>query len=247
MKTKGKIMSLMLASAMIMSLGVTAFATELTGDNLMDTEKLDTAAGTYDGNKYNEFEGDGTTDGKASSVVVVDAEATTFKATVPIALRGSQAADGTLTFADDMQAGSTGTAKIINGNALGQVKIVSVKLTPVAGTTISPFDSKFEDMKVNSKTFGFKINGVEVGADGIITNTAATDTITSTVKNVDDGKTDTTRVYDDYTFTRSGDSAFPVITNGSVLPITYEIKLPAYSQAVDNVPYASVVFTVDFN
>lgn len=247
MRTKSKVISLIMATALVMNLGVTAFATELTGDNLADTEKLDITAGTYDGKKYNEFEGDGTTDGKASSVVVVDAEATTFKVTVPIALHVAQAADGTKTFADDMKAGSTGTAKIINENVLGQVKVVSVNVTPATGMTISAFDSEFGDMLVNSKTFGFKINGVEVGADGKVIDTAATDTIKSVVKNADDGKTNITRVYDDYTFTKSGDSAFPVITNGSILPITYEAKLPAYSQAVSNVPYGSVVFTVAFN
>ena len=75
----------------------------------------------------------------------------------------------------------------------------------------------------------------------------ADDTIKSELVDEADGKTDLERVYADYTFTRSGDSAFPVIANKSVMPITYRAMLPAYSQAVTNANVGGVVFTIDFN
>ena len=247
MKISSKVLSSVMALALVASMGTSVFATELTGDNLADTAKLDTTAGTYDGTVYNEFEGDGTAAGKASSVVVVDAEATTFKVTVPIALHVAQDVNGAKTYADDMKAGSTGAAKIINECALGQVKITYVEVVPTTGYTISAFDADYSNMKVNSKTFGFKINGAEVGTDGSVISTPATDTISSVLVKADDGKTDLTRVYADYTFTKTGASAFPIVANSSVLPITYEAKLPAFSQAVTDANVGGVVFTIDFN
>ena len=173
----------------------------------------------------------------------------TFKVTVPIALHVHQDTEGVKTYADAMNAeNATGTAKIINECSMGQVKITDVKVVAAEGYTISAWDADYNNMKVNSKTFGFKINGVETQTNGtVVTSNAVTDTITTTVKNNEDSKTDLTRVYGDYNITPSGDSAFPVIAHASVLPIDYEAKLPAYSDAVTDTNVGAVVFTVDFN
>ena len=49
--------------------------------------------------------------------------------------------------------------------------------------TISDFNADYANMKVNSKTFGFKINGVEVETDGtVIANSATENVIASTIK-----------------------------------------------------------------
>lgn len=239
---KNKLMSLVLAGAMVASLGVNCMAAELTADQIADA---DTVSGDY-----NVYTTDTGASGKASSVVKLHAEATTFTVTVPIALHVAQAADGSKTYADDMKDGATGTAKIINENVLGQVKISDVKVVPETKYTISDWDADYENMKVNSKTFGFQINGLNVKTDGSLDGFAVAtdaDTIKSVAKNADDGKTDLIRVYDDYTFTKEGSSAFPIIKNKSVLPITYQAKLPAFSVAVKDANVGAVVFTIDFN
>lgn len=238
-----KVMTGVLAVAMMMGMTTGVFASELTAGDIADA---DTTDGTY--NVYEPTAGDPVTAGKASSVVVVDAEATTFKVTVPIALHVHQDTEGVKTYADAMNAeNATGTAKIINECSMGQVKITDVKVVAAEGYTISAWDADYNNMKVNSKTFGFKINGVETQTNGtVVTSNAVTDTITTTVKNNEDSKTDLTRVYGDYNITPSGDSAFPVIAHASVLPIDYEAKLPAYSNAVTDTNVGAVVFTVDF-
>ncbi len=54
--SKKKILSGILAMTMVFSLGVTSVsAMELTPEKLADTEKLDTVAGTYDGEAYNKY------------------------------------------------------------------------------------------------------------------------------------------------------------------------------------------------
>lgn len=240
-----KVMTGVLAVAMMMGMTTGVFASELTAGDIADA---DTTDGTY--NVYEPTAGAAVTAGKASSVVVVDAEATTFKVTVPIALHVHQDTEGVKTYADAMNAeNATGTAKIINECSMGQVKITDVKVVAAEGYTISDWDADYNNMKVNSKTFGFKINGLEAQTnDGtVVTSNEVTDTITTTVKNGKDGKTDLTRVYGDYNITPSGDSAFPVIAHASVLPIDYEAKLPAYSNAVTDTNVGAVVFTVDFN
>ena len=244
MKMNAKLMSGLMTVAMVGSMATPVFATELT--------PADIAGAATDGSgNYHVYEltdAAEIVEGKASSVVVLDAEATNFKVTVPIALHVAQDAEGNKTYADDMQDGATGAAKIINECALGQVKINDVKIVAVDGYEISAWNADYANMKVNSKTFGFKLNGLETETSGALTGFAvAEDTIASAVVDEADGKTDIERVYADYTFTRSGDSAFPVINNGCVLPITYEAKLPAYSQAVVDTNIGGVVFTVDFN
>lgn len=244
MKMNAKLMSGLMTVAMVGSMATPVFATELTSAEIAGA--VTDGSGNY--HVYELTDAPEIVEGKASSVVVLDAEATNFKVTVPIALHVAQDAEGNKTYADDMQNGATGAAKIINECALGQVKINDVKIVAVDGYTISAWDADYANMKVNSKTFGFKLNGLETETSGALTGFAvAEDTIASSVVNEADGKTDIERVYADYTFNRSGDSAFPVINNGCVLPITYEAKLPAYSQAVVNTNIGGVVFTVDFN
>lgn len=256
-KISTKVMTGVMSLALLATMTTGVFAAPLTGANLAGTEGvLDTSAGTLDGSKYNEIENTNGQGGDASSVVILDADATTFKVTVPIALHVSQDTDGQKTYADAMTAeNATGAAKIINECPLGQVQIKKVEIVPHSDYEIKGWSEDYANMKVNSKVFGFKINGAEAQAGGSVgatstvvnDNSGVSDTITTTVKNGKDGKTDLTRVYADYNITPSGDSAFPIITNGSVLPIDYEAKLPAYSQAVDNVNVGGVVFTVDFN
>lgn len=261
---KKNVLTGVLSAAMVLSMAVPTFAAPITAGEIAgaDTVGVD-GIGTYNfyegvdlvNNETGEATPDGNIDaGKASSIVVLDAEATTFKVTVPIALHVHQAADGSHKYADSMEAANgttvdgTGTAKIINECVLGQVKIEDVKLVAATDYTISAWDADYKNMKVNSKTFGFKLNGLEANTDGSLARFAvAEDTIASTVVNEADGKTDIERVFTDYEFTRSGDSKFPVINNGCVLPITYEAKLPAYSRAIDAAKIGGVVFTVNFN
>lgn len=249
MKMNAKLMSGLMTVAMVGSMATPVFATELTPADIAGA--LIDGSGNY--HVYELTDADEIVEGKASSVVVLDAEATNFKVTVPIALHVRQDAEGNKTYADDMAEGTTGAAKIINECALGQVKINDVKIVEVEGYTISAWGADYANMKVNSKTFGFKLNGLIANTDGTLADFAvAEDTIASKLVNAEDGKTEMERVFADYTFTYSaGDkdaaSAFPVINNGCVLPITYEAKLPAYSQAVVNTNIGGVVFTVDFN
>lgn len=254
-----KVMTGVLAVAMMMGMTTGVFASELTAGDIADAYDDDSGSIQSGYENYNVYEptaGDPVSAGKASSVVVVDAAATTFKVTVPIALHVHQDTEGVKTYADamsDAPENAAGTAKIINECSMGQVKITDVKVVAAEGYTISAWDADYNNMKVNSKTFGFKINGVEAvpaseGAEGtVVTSNAATDTITTTVKNNEDSKTDLTRVYGDYNITRSGASAFPVIAHASVLPIDYVANLPAYSRAVTDTNVGAVVFTVDFN
>ena len=241
-----KVMTGVLTVAMMVSMAVPTFAAELTAADIAGADTVNGTCNVYEGA---DADSDGDIDaGKASYVVVVDAEATTFKATVPIALHVAQDANGDKTYADDMQTGKDGAAKIINECALGQVKIADVAVVAETNYEITAWDADYSNMKVNSKVFGFKINGLEVNTDGTLKDFAvAEDTITSAVKDEADGKTDLERVYDDYDFTRSGSSAFPVIANKSVLPITYEAKLPAFSSAIDDVNVGADIFTIDFN
>lgn len=243
-----KVMTGVLSVAMMASMATPVFATELTAGNIADAYDAEQATYGVGYENYNIYESTDGSGGKASSVVVLDAEATNFKVTVPIALHVAQDAEGNKTYADDMKDGANGAAKIINECSLGQVKIADVKIVAVDGYEISAWDADYANMKVNSPTFGFKLNGLETATDGSLNGFAvAEDTIASTVVNEADGKSDLQRVYADYTFNRSGSSAFPVINNGCVLPITYEAKLPAYSQAIADKNIGGVVFTVDFN
>ena len=131
-----KIMTGVLAVAMMMGMTTGVFASELTAGDIADA---DTTDGTY--NVYEPTAGGPVSAGKASSVVVVDADATTFKVTVPIALHVHQNTKGVKTYADAMAADETGAAKIINECSMGQVKITDVKVVAAEGYTISAWDA----------------------------------------------------------------------------------------------------------
>lgn len=260
MKMK-KILSAAMALAMVASMSTSAMALELDSAKLADTAKLDTTAGTYDGAAYNTAETDGEKASTAIVVEVTDENITTFKVTVPIKLHVTQKADGSRLYENSMEDGATeadATAKIINECSLGQVKVTDVKVVPSTDYTIKAFDYDFANAKVNSKIFGMKLNGIEVQADGTVVSANTPDvSIHSTAKNASDGKTDLERVYGDYTFSYKNEAledttpastpAFPAIGNKCVLPINYEVLLPAFNAAIDNVVYGGVVFTVAFN
>ena len=107
---------------------------------------------------------------------------------------------------------------------------------------------EFENKKVNTKEFGFKLNGLEVKTDGKLDGFVAEATETIDTVKTNDAVEDIDAEFADYTITRSNDNtvAFPVIRNGSVLPIYYEAKLPATSRAINNLVVGGVVFTLNF-
>lgn len=252
-KVSVNVMTGLLTVAMMASMAVPTFAAELTSAEIAGA---DTVNGTYNVYEGTDADSDGEIDaGKASSVVIVDAEATTFKVTVPIALHVAQDANGDKTYADDFYASDEGMAKIINECALGQVRITDVKVVPAAGYTVTDFEADYANMKVNSKNFGFKINGLVAAADTgvVLTANATEETVTTkladTYANDDNGLEALEADFESIVYS-AGDKdseAFPVITNSSILPIFYEAKLPAYSQAVTNANVGGVVFTIDFN
>lgn len=249
MKINKKILSSVLVMVMIFSLGMTSVsAMELTPEKLEDTDNLDTVAGTYNGEAYNRYTVDGSlgsvTAGDASSVVVLDAEGTNFDVIIPISIRINMDAEGNITTPDSMDSTSKGLAMIKNNCPLGQVVVADVKVN-LNGWTATDFDADYANMKVNSKNIGFKINGLEMATDGtILTSNTVTDTISSTFDI--DANTAGVEEFEDYNFTRNGSSAFPIIANGSVLPIEYSAKLPAMDSALVNVVPGSIVITVDF-
>lgn len=266
-------MSLALAGVMVMSMGVTAFAADgdmaqpgkaLAADEIADAVVASGEISAKNNKHYYEIDSTGDTERPysahgASSVVVLNAEPTMFKAIVPIALHVSQDPNMDKTYADSMETGKSGTAKIANLCKLGQIKVTDVQVVAATGYTITDFENgNYENMLVNSKNFGFKINGLNVIATGqenagkLAGFTVGTKTITSSLKeSVDenDGKTELERTYDEFIFTRedSNTEAFPIIAHASVLPIYYEAKLPGFSAAVTNANVGAVVFTLDFN
>ena len=248
-----KIISGAMAVAMVASLSVNCFAIGLTTENLESAE-LDTAAGTLAGAAYNEYkvEGGDAVDvvaGDASSVVEINAESSFFMVSTPILLRVNMAADATMTYPDSMEDGNDGAAKIINLCPNGMVAIENVKIVEANDYAIADWADEFENKKVNTKEFGFKLNGLEVETDGTLEGFVAEATETIDTVKTNDAVEDIDAEFADYTITRSNDNtvAFPVIRNGSVLPIYYEAKLPATSSPINNLVVGGVVFTLDFN
>lgn len=246
-----------LALAMAASMTVPTFAAGLTEGQIATAYPTD--GGSTDGITYNVIEAAG----QASSVIQLNVPAenlTQFKVTVPIALHVSQNKNGSKTYADAMNAtNATGTAKIINECALGAVQVTDVKVVAATDYTLKDWNYDFANAKVNEKSFAFQINGLNAPSTNVTLTgfTKAEDAIEMTAKNAEDSKTDLTRVYNDYntpkyfkspvsTETQNSHSAFPVIKNGSILPIDYEAKLPAFSTAVPSINIGSVVFTIDF-
>lgn len=247
-----KIISGAMAVAMVASLSVNCFAIGLTTENLESAE-LDTAAGTLAGAAYNEYkvEGGDAVDvvaGDASSVVEINAESSFFMVSTPILLRVNMAADATMTYPDSMEDGNDGAAKIINLCPNGMVAIEDVNIVEANDYAIADWADEFENKKVNTKEFGFKLNGLEVKTDGTLDGFVAEATETIDTVKTNDAVEDIEAVFGDYTITRSNDNtvAFPVIRNASVLPIYYEAKLPATSSPINNLVVGGVVFTLNF-
>lgn len=246
-----KIISVAMAVAMVASLSVNCFAIGLTTENLESAE-LDTAAGTLAGVAYNEYKVEGGQDdidaGDASSVVEITAESSFFMVSTPILLRVNMAADATMTYPDSMEDGNDGAAKIINLCPNGMVAIEDVNIVEANEYAIADWADEFENKKVNTKEFGFKLNGLEVKTDGKLDGFVAEATETIDTVKTNDAVEDIDAEFADYTITRSNDNtvAFPVIRNGSVLPIYYEAKLPATSRAINNLVVGGVVFTLNF-
>lgn len=240
------ILSGVLALTMVLSLNVgSAFATELTPEMLADVDKLNTVAGTYDGTAYNVYEGQ-TEEGKASTAIKVNIAPTILNAKVPIALHVTRTVTGEMLFPDSMDSTFKGLAGITMKSPLGQLRVINAQMFGANLWELEEFNAEFKEMKVNTKKYGFKINGIEVQKNGnVLLNNLVEDTIKSTF----DINLNTAGVeeFEDYSFTRTGSSPFPVITNGSTLPITYEAKLPAMTNTVDNVIVGGVVFTLGFN
>ncbi len=255
-----KVLSAALAVAMVATMGTSVFAAPLTADNLADAS-LDFVAGTIeiDGAtvNYAEYVVEDATEvleGDASSVVVVNAEATNFIVTVPFALHINMDADAVVTMPDSMETGEDGTAKIHNGSASGAVKVTDVAVVGANDWAVATWEDDFANKKVNTKEFGIKINGLEVETDGSLRDFAE-ETEKNVVATLADDTLDakdianhTALAYDDYaSITGDRDAAFPVINNGSILPIYYEGKLPASSATITDAVVGGVVFTLDFN
>ena len=160
-----KILSGAMAVAMVASLSVNCFAIGLTTENLESAE-LDTAAGTLAGAAYNEYKVEGGQNdivaGDASSVVEINAESSFFMVSTPILLRVNMAADATMSYPDSMEDGNDGAAKIINLCPNGMVAIEGVNVVEANDYAIADWADEFENKKVNTKEFGFKLNGLEV-------------------------------------------------------------------------------------
>lgn len=92
--------------------------------------------------------------------IIVDAEITNFKVTVPIKVHASMKKDGSVD--------TTGTYKVENKCALGPVLISAVKVETASDWKVAAYDADFANMKASSKVIGIAINGAEVGADGEI-------------------------------------------------------------------------------
>lgn len=140
-KTKAKILSAVMAMAMVASMGMPAFAAD------PPTSGGQGATVT-------------TPDTTGETPVSVDAEAATFDVTVPLALPVTIDKDGVATTATD--------AKIEN-NGAGPVLVKGVDIAPDGDWNVVKFDSDFSTTKVGSHLLGFKLNNEATGEDGKFT------------------------------------------------------------------------------
>ncbi|MEG1723771.1 MAG: hypothetical protein RR313_00115 [Anaerovoracaceae bacterium] len=250
MKNMQKILTGLLSLALIATMAVPTFAYELTQADI--EAGVNTSTGMLkDGvTQYNTYESTGATSaaGKASTVVEVNASATILKLTIPVRERLSLDSNGVITTPDSCDATSKGLSMIKNRSPLGQIRVTDCKIVNANTWTISAFDSDFKNIDVNTKTYGFKINGLAVPTNGVVmANNVATDTVTSTF-DIAKGEA-LVEEFGDYTFTYSlgeSHSAFPIIANGACLPIVYEGKLPGMSSALLDVQVGGVIYNIDF-
>lgn len=95
-----------------------------------------------------------------STYIIVDAEPTMFKVTVPIKIDVSMGTEGHI---------STGSGyEVRNECAMGPVVITNIKVNTATGWSISDFNADYANMKVSSRVIGLQINGVNVGTDGSV-------------------------------------------------------------------------------
>ena len=107
-----------------------------------------------------------------STYIIVDAEPTMFKVTVPIKIDVSMDTEGHI---------STGSGyEVRNECAMGPVVITNIKVNTATGWSISDFNADYENMAASSRVIGLQINGVNVGTDGsVIMN----DSLSSVIRN----------------------------------------------------------------
>lgn len=123
----------------------------------------DGSGGGSDGGSTGE-DGDTSTDSGTpkdeSTYIIVDAEPTMFKVTVPIKIDVSMDTEGHI---------STGSGyEVRNECAMGPVVITNIKVNTATGWSISDFNADYANMKVSSRVIGLQINGVNVGTDGSV-------------------------------------------------------------------------------
>ena len=107
-----------------------------------------------------------------STYIIVDAEPTMFKVTVPIKIDVSMDTEGHI---------STGSGyEVRNDCAMGPVVITNIKVNTATGWSISDFNADYANMKVSSRVIGLQINGVNVGTDGSV---VMNDSLSSVIRN----------------------------------------------------------------
>ena len=107
-----------------------------------------------------------------STYIIVDAEPTMFKVTVPIKIDVSMDTEGHI---------STGSGyEVRNECAMGPVVITNIKVNTATGWSISDFNADYENMAASSRVIGLQINGVNVGTDGSV---VMTDSLGSVIRN----------------------------------------------------------------
>lgn len=123
----------------------------------------DGSGGGSDGGSTGE-DGDTSTDSGTpkdeSTYIIVDAEPTMFKVTVPIKIDVSMDTEGHI---------STGSGyEVRNECAMGPVVITNIKVNTATGWSISDFNADYENMAASSRVIGLQINDVNVGTDGSV-------------------------------------------------------------------------------
>lgn len=107
-----------------------------------------------------------------STYIIVDAEPTMFKVTVPIKIDVSMDTEGHI---------STGSGyEVRNECAMGPVVIENIKVTTATNWKLSDFNADYANMKVSSRVIGLQINGVNVGTDGSV---VMNDSLSSVIRN----------------------------------------------------------------
>lgn len=95
-----------------------------------------------------------------ATAIIVDAEPTILKVSVPIRIKVSMDSYGRV---------STGSGyKVENLSSKGPVVITNIKVNTAPTWSLSDFNADFDSMLVDSRVLGLNINGVDVGADGSV-------------------------------------------------------------------------------